>query len=124
MPMSRSLRNQLSKPTGTGSLDLKSVKADGFQNEGDSMSKKRPNKSLLSIPEIGQALPDEYNPQTTFTAEVEYSPTPREDEARPCSLCESRRPIGTSYSRVYCTKRHVRYCKCHYCGHTWSQERR
>ena len=51
-------------------------------------------------------------------------PTPREDEARPCSLCESRRPIGTSYSRVYCTKRHVRYCKCHYCGHTWSQERK
>ena len=51
-------------------------------------------------------------------------PIPREDEARPCTLCESRRPAGKSYSRVYCTKRQVRYCKCHYCGHTWSQERK
>jgi hypothetical protein len=52
------------------------------------------------------------------------SPIPREDEARPCSLCESRRPIGTSYSRVYCTKSNARYCKCSYCGHTWTQERK
>jgi len=51
-------------------------------------------------------------------------PIPREDEARPCSLCESRRPIGKSYSRVYCTKANVRYCKCSYCGHTWPQERK
>jgi hypothetical protein len=49
---------------------------------------------------------------------------PREDEARPCSLCELRRPIGKSYSRVYCTKASARYCKCSYCGHTWTQERR
>jgi hypothetical protein len=35
-------------------------------------------------------------------------PIPREDEARPCTLCESRRPIGKSYSRVYCTKAKVR----------------
>ena len=52
------------------------------------------------------------------------TPIPREDEARPCSLCESRRPIGTSYSRVYCTKSNARYCKCSYCGHTWTQERK
>jgi hypothetical protein len=51
-------------------------------------------------------------------------PIPREDEARPCTLCASRRPIGTSYSRVYCTKANVRYCKCTYCGHTWAQERK
>ena len=194
-----------------GNLDSSSAKVDGFQNEGDSMSKKRPNKSLLSNPEIGRALTEDRNSQTTFAVEVEYSPSliekaqslvgdgvsftlqklpkqnwidprvdpqpiqpqeptqthrefadaaigkmaeslgvpspspdyespsfssarvdmqasldpiPREDEARPCSLCESRRPIGTSYSRVYCTKRQVRYCKCHYCGHTWSQERK
>jgi hypothetical protein len=54
----------------------------------------------------------------------DYKPIPREDEARPCTLCESRRPIGTSYSRVYCTKSNVRYCKCSYCGHTWPQERK
>jgi hypothetical protein len=51
-------------------------------------------------------------------------PVPREDEARPCTLCESRRPIGKSYSRVYCTKAKVRYCRCSYCGHTWPQERK
>jgi hypothetical protein len=52
------------------------------------------------------------------------TPIPREDEARPCTLCESRRPIGKSYSRVYCTKAKVRYCRCSYCGHTWAQERK
>jgi hypothetical protein len=54
----------------------------------------------------------------------DYKPIPREDEARPCTLCESRRPIGKSYSRVYCTKSNARYCKCSYCGHTWTQERK
>jgi hypothetical protein len=54
----------------------------------------------------------------------DYQPIPREDEARPCTLCESRRPIGKSYSRVYCTKAKVRYCRCSYCGHTWTQERK
>jgi len=56
--------------------------------------------------------------------EASEIPIPREDEARPCALCESRRPIGTSYSRVYCTKSNARYCKCSYCGHTWTQERK
>ena len=55
---------------------------------------------------------------------VVEAPIPREDEARPCTLCASRRPIGTSYSRVYCTKSNARYCKCSYCGHTWAQERK
>jgi len=49
-------------------------------------------------------------------------PRPREFEARPCSACQSYRPHGKSYSRVYCTRGAIRYCKCHYCGHTWSQE--
>jgi hypothetical protein len=56
--------------------------------------------------------------------EASDDPIPREDEARPCTLCESRRPIGKSYSRVYCTKAKVRYCRCSYCGHTWTQERK
>ena len=56
--------------------------------------------------------------------EASEGPIPREDEARPCTLCESRRPIGKSYSRVYCTKAKVRYCRCSYCGHTWPQERK
>lgn len=49
-------------------------------------------------------------------------PKPREFEARPCSSCQALRPHGTSYSRVYCTRGRIRYCKCDYCGHTWSQE--
>jgi hypothetical protein len=61
--------------------------------------------------------------KSVVTGEGE-GPIPREDEARPCTLCESRRPIGKSYSRVYCTKSNARYCKCSYCGHTWTQERK
>lgn len=49
-------------------------------------------------------------------------PKAREFEARPCTSCQALRPHGTSYSRVYCTRGRIRYCKCHYCGHTWSQE--
>jgi hypothetical protein len=62
--------------------------------------------------------------ETVEDVAIVEAPIPREDEARPCSLCESRRPIGTSYSRVYCTKSNARYCKCSYCGHTWTQERK
>ena len=58
--------------------------------------------------------------QTTAVAVDE--PKAREFEARPCSACQSYRPHGKSYSRVYCTRGAIRYCKCHYCGHTWSQE--
>jgi hypothetical protein len=62
--------------------------------------------------------------ETVEAVAVVDDPIPREDEARPCTLCESRRPIGKSYSRVYCTTANVRYCKCSYCGHTWTQERK
>ena len=147
MRMSRNLKNRLSKPTDTVSLDSSSVKADGFQSEGDSMSKKKrqiamqPGQvieldSSVKVESIGskfRAIADEITPELYQRAADHLQglvlgkgldPTPREDEARPCSLCESRRPAGKSYSRVYCTKRQVRYCKCHYCGHTWSQERR
>ena len=47
---------------------------------------------------------------------------PREFEARPCSSCQAIRPHGKNYSRVYCTRGNIRYCKCHFCNHTWSQE--
>ena len=185
-----------------GSLDSSSVKVDGFQNEGDSMSKKQRSKpavAVLADPIANYVREVEYSPSliekaqslvgdgVSFTLQklpkqnwidpridpqpiqpqeptqthrefvetvigkmaeslgvpsplldyespgfssaridmqAKLEPIPREDEARPCSLCESRRPAGKSYSRVYCTKRQVRYCKCHYCGHTWSQERK
>ena len=49
-------------------------------------------------------------------------PKAREFEARPCSSCQAIRPHGKNYSRVYCTRGNIRYCKCHFCNHTWSQE--
>ncbi len=78
--------------------------------------------SLLS--RIGTKFPGE---PTGKTLKIEYEyqpepPKPREFEARPCTSCQALRPHGTSYSRVYCTRGRIRYCKCHYCGHTWSQE--
>ena len=49
-------------------------------------------------------------------------PLAREFEARPCSSCQALRPHGKNYSRVYCTRGNIRYCKCHFCNHTWAQE--
>lgn len=49
------------------------------------------------------------------------TPKPRGFVARPCSMCEGIRPSGTSYSRVYSKHGQLRYCKCDFCGNTWSQ---
>jgi hypothetical protein len=100
------------------SKDSSNVKADGFPRGEDDMAKKLKRNEKLTTQETVE-------PVTMFEAvAIIEAPVPREDEARPCTLCESRRPIGTSYSRVYCTKANVRYCKCTYCGHTWAQERK
>lgn len=40
---------------------------------------------------------------------------------RPCASCETDRPKGTSFSKVYHTRDNVRYCKCEFCGRTWAQ---
>jgi len=47
---------------------------------------------------------------------------PREFEARACTICVGIRPMGKNYSRVYCTRGRVRYCKCGFCGNTWAQQ--
>ena len=49
-------------------------------------------------------------------------PKPREFAAKDCSACAAIRPICKSYSRVYCTRGRVRYCRCDFCGNTWSQQ--
>ena len=49
-------------------------------------------------------------------------PQPREFTPRPCCMCETRRPPRTNYSRVYCTRGIIRYIRCDFCKHTWSQE--
>jgi hypothetical protein len=104
-----------------GSNDSSSVKVDGFPRGEDDMSK-RPKRT--EKPATQEAIePIEIIEPVESVAVIE-TPIPREDEARPCTLCESRRPIGKSYSRVYCTKAKVRYCRCSYCGHTWPQERK
>jgi hypothetical protein len=91
-----------SEPTGTGTPSTSITTYDGWTGVVS---------RVVRTDETGKVVED-------------YQPIPREDEARPCTLCESRRPIGTSYSRVYCTKSNARYCKCSYCGHTWTQERK
>ena len=101
-----------------GSNDSSRDKADGFPNGEDDMAKKLKRNEKPTTQETVEPV------ATIKALAIIEAPVPREDEARPCTLCESRRPIGTSYSRVYCTKANVRYCKCTYCGHTWAQERK
>ena len=48
-------------------------------------------------------------------------PKPRGFVPRPCSQCTALRPPNTSYSRVYSKHGQIRYCKCEFCGATWSQ---
>lgn len=48
-------------------------------------------------------------------------PKPRGFIPRPCSQCTAIRPANTSYSRVYSKHGLIRYCKCDFCGNTWSQ---
>ena len=91
-----------SEPSGTGTPSTLTATYDGWTGIVS---------RVVRTDETGKVIED-------------YQPIPREDEARPCTLCESRRPIGKSYSRVYCTKAKVRYCRCSYCGHTWTQERK
>ena len=56
------------------------------------------------------------------TTETIAKSQPREFEARACTLCVGVRPPGKNYSRVYSKHGRVRYCKCGFCGNTWSQE--
>lgn len=62
------------------------------------------------------------NKESVEVVEVIETPKPRQFEARPCVLCQNYRPHGKNYSRVYCTRGRVRYCKCDFCGNTWAQE--
>lgn len=65
--------------------------------------------------------PKQEAPSESVALQV-VAPVAREFEARPCSSCQAIRPHGTNYSRVYCTRGNIRYCKCHFCNHTWAQE--
>jgi hypothetical protein len=118
---------------------IREMVASFKQDRLDALMASIPKEGQLHSEPSGEGFPSAigitYDPWTDTVSRVvrtdasgkvveDYQPIPREDEARPCSLCESRRPIGKSYSRVYCTKANARYCKCSYCGHTWTQERK
>lgn len=60
-------------------------------------------------------------PSAHPAAKAATEPKPRAFTPRPCTACEAVRPNGTSYSRVYAKVNSVRYCKCGYCGNTWTQ---
>lgn len=49
---------------------------------------------------------------------------PRQFVAPPCALCQSHRPEGSNYSRIYGTVTNdsgkVRYIRCHFCGNSWT----
>lgn len=51
-------------------------------------------------------------------------PEPRRFTPKDCPMCESHRPKGLSFSRVYSIHGNIRYCRCEFCRHTWSQEGR
>jgi hypothetical protein len=50
------------------------------------------------------------------------APKAREFTPRDCTLCITSRPPRQQFSRVYAKRGKIRYCKCGYCGNTWSQE--
>lgn len=56
--------------------------------------------------------------------EVSTAPVPikpRQFSPRACTMCEAVRPAGTNFSRVYSKHGDVRYCRCGFCGNTWTQ---
>lgn len=46
---------------------------------------------------------------------------PKRFVSRPCCMCSAFRPPATNYSFVYAKHGRVRYCKCRFCGNTWTQ---
>lgn len=73
------------------------------------MSKKRKN---VAIPIVEQQSEPVTEPAK---ARVRFVP-------RDCSACSSLRGDSKeSYSFVYHTAGRIRYCKCRYCGNTWTQ---
>lgn len=46
---------------------------------------------------------------------------PRAFVPRACTSCTALRPPNTSYSVVYGKVGRVRYCRCKFCQHTWTQ---
>ena len=70
-----------------------------------------------------EASEDQVNSVGSQVLEVDDKPpAPRRFTPKDCPMCESHRPKGLSFSRVYSTQGRIRYCRCEFCRHTWSQE--
>lgn len=94
------------------------------------MSKRKqwkPEDMQITVPKIEQVVETETPPSTepivVNGTEIEPGLIPRRWQPRECSACVAVRPYSKeSYVYVYHTRGTVRYCKCRYCGNTWSQE--
>lgn len=92
------------------------------------MSKKRNNKEQrvvsATVERVERAIEQVEVIEQIVERELasEAIATPRRFVPRACTACTALRPPNTNYSRVYATVGSVRYCKCGYCGETWSQE--
>ncbi len=81
------------------------------------MSKKRrPQPKPAETEVIEQITEDIVEVVETVTDAI----APRRFTPRPCSQCTALRD-GKNYSYVYHTAGRVRYCKCKFCGNTWTQ---
>lgn len=61
-------------------------------------------------------------PKIKIQTETVEIPRPRRYTPRPCSMCESVRPAGVSYSRVYGRAGSIRYVRCDFCNNTWCEQ--
>ena len=79
------------------------------------MAKKKGEKSQVkTVIEVAEVV--------EVDEQLDQEPTPRRFTPKDCPMCESYRPKGMSFSRVYSTQGKIRYCRCGFCRHTWSQE--
>lgn len=93
------------------------------------MAKKKQVEKPISVQDSEFVHRVEFDPELVRVAtevakeeERESIPAPRRFTPKDCPMCESHRPKGLSFSRVYSTQGRIRYCRCEFCRHTWSQE--
>jgi len=94
--------------------------------KGSEMSRKRARQIANEIdasitPEVIDAAIERAASHVTGKG-IDVAIKPREKfSPRSCSMCEALRPAGTNFSKCYCTRESVRYCRCEYCNNTWTQ---
>lgn len=57
-------------------------------------------------------------------AKTRSKPKARRFVPRPCGSCEAIRPKGENYSKVIGSPGKVRYCRCGFCGHSWTETKK